>query len=151
MTIVDLFKKIHFYISFKEKVLWGIGVVLASVSAIVGLLLPAQINLLFQNFKEFNYNRMVPLALLFLIQNAIMYFSLYILGKIGEHTILSLRKESVLSLLNSEIFNLETTTWASRVIYNPGFFSDLISRQIPTLIINTLQLSLSIIILFYLN
>lgn len=151
MTIVDLLKKIHFYISFKERVLWGIGVVLASVSAIVGLLLPAQINLLFQNFKEFNYNRMVPLALLFLIQNAIMYFSLYILGKIGEHTILSLRKESVLSLLNSEIFNLETTTWASRVIYNPGFFSDLISRQIPTLIINTLQLSLSIIILFYLN
>lgn len=151
MTIVDLLKKIHFYISFKKRVLWGIGVVLASVSAIVGLLLPAQINLLFQNFKEFNYNRMVPLALLFLIQNAIMYFSLYILGKIGEHTILSLRKESVLSLLNSEIFNLETTTWASRVIYNPGFFSDLISRQIPTLIINTLQLSLSIIILFYLN
>lgn len=151
MTIVDLLKKIHFYISFKERVLWGIGVVLASVSAIVGLLLPAQINLLFQNFKEFNYNRMVPLALLFLIQNAIMYFSLYILGKIGEHTILSLRKESVLALLNSEIFNLETTTWASRVIYNPGFFSDLISRQIPTLIINTLQLSLSIIILFYLN
>ena len=151
MTIVDLLKKIHFYISFKERVLWGIGVVLASVSAIVGLLLPAQINLLFQNFKEFNYNRMVPLALLFLIQNAIMYFSLYILGKVGEHTILSLRKESVLSLLNSEIFNLETTTWASRVIYNPGFFSDLISRQIPTLIINTLQLSLSIIILFYLN
>lgn len=151
MTIVDLLKKIHFYISFKERVLWGIGVVLASVSAIVGLLLPAQINLLFQNFKEFNYNRMVPLALLFLIQNAIMYFSLYILGKIGEHTILFLRKESVLSLLNSEIFNLETTTWASRVIYNPGFFSDLISRQIPTLIINTLQLSLSIIILFYLN
>ena len=151
MTIVDLFKKIHFYISLKERVLWGIGVVLASVSAIVGLLLPAQINLLFQNFKEFNYNRMVPLALLFLIQNAIMYFSLYILGKVGEHTILSLRKESVLSLLNSEIFNLETTTWASRVIYNPGFFSDLISRQIPTLIINTLQLSLSIIILFYLN
>lgn len=151
MTIVDLLKKIHFYISFKKRVLWGIGVVLASVSAIVGLLLPAQINLLFQNFKEFNYNRMVPLALLFLIQNAIMYFSLYILGKIGEHTILSLRKESVLSLLNSEIFNLETTTWASRVIYNPSFFSDLISRQIPTLIINTLQLSLSIIILFYLN
>lgn len=65
MTIVDLLKKIHFYISFKERVLWGIGVVLASVSAIVGLLLPAQINLLFQNFKEFNYNRMVPLALLF--------------------------------------------------------------------------------------
>ena len=148
---MKILKKIHFYISFKERVLWGIGVVLASVSAIVGLLLPAQINLLFQNFKEFNYNRMVPLALLFLIQNAIMYFSLYILGKIGEHTILSLRKESVLSLLNSEIFNLETTTWASRVIYNPGFFSDLISRQIPTLIINTLQLSLSIIILFYLN
>ena len=151
MTTIDLLKKIYFYVGLKERLLWGLSVFLATVSAGIGLFLPTQLNLLFQKFENFNFNDMIILVLLFFLQSIIMYVSLYVLGKIGEYIILQLRKESALSLLQSEVFNLESTTWASRVIYNPGFFSDLISRQLPTLITNTLQVSLTIIILFYLN
>ena len=151
MTTIDLLKKIYFYVGLKERLLWGLSVFLATVSAGIGLFLPTQLNLLVQKFENFNFNDMIILVLLFFLQSIIMYVSLYVLGKIGEYIILQLRKESALSLLQSEVFNLESTTWASRVIYNPGFFSDLISRQLPTLITNTLQVSLTIIILFYLN
>ena len=151
MTTIDLLKKIYFYVGLKERLLWGLSVFLATVSAGIGLVLPTQLNLLFQKFENFNFNDMIILVLLFFLQSVIMYVSLYVLGKIGEYIILQLRKESALSLLQSEVFNLESTTWASRVIYNPGFFSDLISRQLPALITNTLQVSLTIIILFYLN
>ena len=129
MTTIDLLKKIYFYVGLKERLLWGLSVFLATVSAGIGLFLPTQLNLLFQKFENFNFNDMIILVLLFFLQSIIMYVSLYVLGKIGEYIILQLRKESALSLLQSEVFNLESTTWASRVIYNPGFFSDLISRQ----------------------
>ncbi len=80
--------------------------------------MPAQINLLFQNSK--GNLTIIEWFLLhyFLIQKYNYVFSLYILGKIGEHTV---KKESVLSLLNSNA-NLEALLGQVEVIYNPGFF-----------------------------
>ena len=140
MATIELLKKIYLYVGVKERFLWGGGVVLAAFAAMIGLFLPTQINLVIKNLKN----------LLFVIQNVIMFFSLYIIGKSGEYMISSLRKETLQTILNSGNFHLESTTWASRVIYDPTFFSDLISRQFPTLIINSLQLILSMEILFYL-
>lgn len=151
MTTVDLLKKIYFYMGVKERIFWGVGIILATLSAIIGLFLPTQLNLLVQNFKNFDSHRILLLILLFISQNVIMYSSLYILGKSGEYMILSLRKESILTLIKSETINLKSTSWASRIIYNSSFFSDLISRQLPTLVTQTLQLSLTMIILLFLN
>lgn len=151
MATIELLKKIYLYVGVKERFLWGGGVVLAAFAAMIGLFLPTQLNLVIQNLKNLDFSRVAVVVLLFVIQNVIMFFSLYIIGKSGEYMISSLRKETLQTILNSGNFHLESTTWASRVIYDPTFFSDLISRQFPTLIINSLQLILSMAILFYLN
>lgn len=147
----SILRKVYLSLGVRERILWLIGLSSAILSSIIGLFLPSQINYIFQNLSDVNFSNLVFSIVVFSFQTILMYISLYILGTVGEKYIFSLRQDGISTLLQCDNFELEGTVWASRVMYDSGNLTDLVSRIVPRLLINTIQLVFILCLLFYVN
>ncbi|EOT39135.1 hypothetical protein I568_02283 [Enterococcus columbae DSM 7374 = ATCC 51263] len=144
-------KKIVFtlinYTNTKDKLLWCLGMIFMLVSSIVALYYPIIFNHILECIPKFDFDELKIILLLFLVHLLFISLSLYILGITGEKYVKKIRIHIIEKYLKKYIKDINYTELSSRVIYNSEIFSELISQQIPKLIISSIQLLIIIYII----
>ncbi|MFU2163311.1 ATP-binding cassette domain-containing protein [Streptococcus pluranimalium] len=136
-----------------NKLCYGIGVLLLIVAAGLGLLIPLQIKIVFNEMasNHLMLSRLLPLIGLFVLNILLTTIGNYILGFIGEQTVCRIRNCLINNLSHLELMisgGGEDEEIANHITNDTEIISDVLTTTLPTLVTGTLTWLGSIIMLF---
>lgn len=149
--LLNLLKKIHW-----PKKVMLFGVILSILSSLLSLILPIFAKYLVDNFKA-NRIEKIDIAvfiIVFILSNVINGFSIYLLSKMSEEIIYSIKTKLWNHMINLKISFFDNTNVGdlmSSITEDTSVINDFLSNRAPTTISSFLTLIGSIIILFILD
>lgn len=139
-----------------NKWLYGFGMVLLIIAAGLGLLVPLQVKVVFDEIAtgHLMLSRFLPLLGLFTLTILLTTVGNYLLGAIGEKTVCVLRQRLIKRfsyLENIESGDKKDEEEANHITNDTEIISDVLTTTLPTLVTGTLTWFGSIVMLFVID